>query len=59
MGEKTAQALDMSLDIENEHSPAYELWHIRKAVETSHGSKLRGLGFLHLSCKASVPPPSS
>ncbi len=35
--EKVAAALETALDVEKEHSLAYELWRIRKAVETLTG----------------------
>ncbi len=35
--EEVLVTLETALDVENEHSPAYELWRIRKAVEPSRG----------------------
>ncbi len=35
--EEVLVALETALDVGNEHSPAYELWRIRKAVETLTG----------------------
>lgn len=35
--EEMETALYAALDVDNEHSPAYELWRIRKAVESLTG----------------------
>ncbi len=35
--EEVVTTLEAALDVENEHSPAYELWRIRKAVELLTG----------------------
>ncbi len=35
--ERIADILEAAFDVENEHSPAYEFWRIRKAMETLTG----------------------
>ncbi len=35
--ERRNELLEAALDVEKEHSPAYELWRIRKAVESLTG----------------------
>ncbi len=34
---RIADVLEAALEVENKHFPAYELWRIRKAVETLTG----------------------